>query len=368
MSQHKYDELQRALSKDQLAPVYYLYGPETILREEAAQAILDRALPPEERAFNFENRTLAGLESEELHSLLNALPMLGTRRVVFLHGTEVSRKKPTVRTVLLKYLGNPSPDTVLLLIEAGSDRERAEKTDTELVARSYAIDFQPLKDDSVPGWLEGQAQRLGIEFGKGAVEHLAEATGYDLGAMRSELAKFASFPREGPLTRDQVGDLIGVRHGETLEDWRDAVLDGRTAEAIHLLRPLLARTGVSGVRLVTLLGTTLVGVALARSRLDRQRGPGLERALFASIQRARLFGLGDWNKLAQRWARWAENWTGSQLRQAIRIAMTTDRALKDAKTSDEEGVMTDLVLQLHGCRSQRPASERKPGRTETAGV
>jgi len=44
MPPQTYDALLRALPKGELAPVYYLHGPEDILKDEAVEAILDRAL------------------------------------------------------------------------------------------------------------------------------------------------------------------------------------------------------------------------------------------------------------------------------------------------------------------------------------
>ena len=54
MPPQTYDALLRALAKGELAPVYYLHGPEDILKDEAVEAILDRALEPGLRDFNLD--------------------------------------------------------------------------------------------------------------------------------------------------------------------------------------------------------------------------------------------------------------------------------------------------------------------------
>ena len=46
MPPQTYDALLRSLPKGALAPVYYLHGPEDILKDEAVQAIVERALDP----------------------------------------------------------------------------------------------------------------------------------------------------------------------------------------------------------------------------------------------------------------------------------------------------------------------------------
>jgi DNA polymerase-3 subunit delta len=374
MSRRTFDDLLRSLSKSELATAYYFCGPEPVLREEAIQAIQDLALQPAERDFGLEQRSAVGLAPEELHSVLNTLPMFGSRRVVVVRDIEILKKKAGARAVLLKYLANPCADTVVILVEAApsEEKQRDWSPDSELVATCYAVDFQPLPHDRVARWVAHQAGRLKIHFAPGAAEHLATACQEDLGALRMELEKLAALPEEmlASLTPERVGELVGVRHGETARDWRDSVLAGDSVRGAALLNPVLGQSGMSGVKLVTMLGTSLLGVSLARSHSDRGvRGAALERTVFDALRRLRLFGLGDWKDEARKWSQWAERWTSAQLREAVKLTLAADQALKDTRVSDEVGVMTGLVLQLGGLAIGRLASgARGSSRIEHAGV
>jgi DNA polymerase-3 subunit delta len=362
MPRHTSDDLLRALSRSELSPVYYLYGTEVVLREEAVQTILDLALPAADRSFGLEQRSAAGLDPDELHASLNALPMFGARRVLVLRDTEVWKRKSAPRPVLLKYLENPASETVVILVENPPSEEKLREwePDGELVARSYAVDFQPLPPERVLRWVSYRAERLKVRLEPRAAEHLAIACGYDLGALRTELEKLASLPDSAePLTAQRVGELVGVRHGETARDWRDALLDDDTPRAIRLLQPVLNQSGMSGVKLVTQLGTTLLGISIARSHYDRQqRGGSLERTVFEAIRRLRPFGLGDWKEEARNWSRWAETWPADRLKGAIAAALATDQVLKDSRVSDEGGVLTGLILQLGGSAARRLGGTR----------
>ena len=129
--------------------------------------------------------------------------------------------------------------------------------------------------------------------------------------------------------------------------WRDAVLDDRTGPAVALLGPLLDQPGASGVKLVTLLGTTLVGVGVARSQYDRgQRGRALDDAVFEAIRRSRVYGLLSWGEEKARWVRWAARWPAERLRRSLRATLEADRALKGTTISDERGILATLVLRL----------------------
>jgi DNA polymerase III subunit delta len=343
MPAHTLDALLRSLPKGELAPVYYLHGPEDILKDEAVQAILDRALEPGLRDFNFDQRSAGQLDPEAIFSLCTTLPMMADRRVVVLRDVEGWKRKPKTRAAFLKYLERPSAETVVILVQGAAE----DAEDQELMRGAYAVACEPLPAERAKRWLLRRAGKLGVALEDAAADHLLAATGSDLGALSAELQKLASLPGGAPLTAEQVGALVGIRHGETIYDWRDAVLDGAAGRATAMIGPLLDQPGVTAVKLVTLLGTTLVGVALARAHYDRRvRGAGLERLVLERLRQLRLFGLPDWKTESVRWAGWAAAWPAGRLRQALRAARDADQAIKNTTISDERGILTDLVLGL----------------------
>jgi cell division septation protein DedD len=125
------------------------------------------------------------------------------------------------------------------------------------------------------------------------------------------------------------------------------VLGGQPGRAVALLNRVLAQPGVSGVKLVTHLGTALVGLGIARVLYDKgTRGPALENAVFKTLLKVRPFGLLGYKEEAARWARWAPHWSRVRLAAALRVARDTDLALKSTTVSNERGLLTDLVLRL----------------------
>ena len=114
----------------------------------------------------------------------------------------------------------------------------------------------------------------------------------------------------------------------------------------RLIGLLLDQPGNSGVKLVTVLGTSLVGVGVARTHLDRgQRGRDLERLLFAARQLPAVRPP-DWSEEKSRWTRWAATWPATRVTGALRAARDADMALKGTTISDERGILVDLVLRL----------------------
>ncbi len=336
-------DLAAGLKKGQYDPAYYFHGAEDVLKEDAIRYILDNALDPSLRDFNFDQRSAAQLEPDAVADLCNTLPMMAERRVVLVRDVEAWKRKTKTKSALLEYLKRPSPDTVVILVQSAA--ETAE--DKDLAKVSVSVDFKLPTAAEAEKWLERQAKALGITFGAGAAEHLLKCTGPDLSALRLELAKFSALPAGEEITADQVGDLVGVRRGETTLDWRDAVLDGDAARAVTLLGRVLDQSGITGVRLVMLLGTTLAGVGVARAAWERKvRGQALARASFDALRAARPWGLAPWGEETANWARWAEHWPAPRIRRALDAALAADIALKSTTLSDERGVLADLIMTL----------------------
>ena len=343
MAAHSLDALLRSLKKGDLAPVYYFHGPDDVLKDEAIRAILDQALDPTMRDFNFDQRSAGQLDPEELHSLCNTLPMLADRRVVVLRDVESWKRKTKAKSEFLRYLQRPNPAALVIRLQGAGE----EAEDTELAGHSYTVRFDPLSPGQAVKWVTRQAERLGVQLEPDAAEHLVNAVGPDLGGLTSELGKFASLPAGTPITIDQIGTLVGVRQGETVLDWRTAIIQEQTGRAVSLLPALLAQPSMSGVKLVTALGTSLLGLALTRSLYDKGlKGGALDDAVFKALLRNRPNGLLGYKAEIARWTEVVSQWPAARLRSALKAALEADQALKNTSVSDERGVLTDLILRI----------------------
>ncbi|HXF95854.1 MAG TPA: DNA polymerase III subunit delta [Gemmatimonadales bacterium] len=336
------DALARSVRKAPPDPVYYLYGDEDLLKDEAVRAVCDAALAPEARDFNLDVRAAPELDAEALHTLLNTPPMLAERRVVVLREVQAMRKKSPAREALLAYLANPSPTTVLVLVQAGGDPPEA-----DLARGATAVELARLPPDRVARWATRRAKEAGLELEPEATALLVATVGDDLGVLARELEKLAGLGAGGRVTREQVAALVGVRHGETVHDLVDAVLDREFARAARLVEPVLEQAGMTGVRIVTALGTALLGTALARAELEAGTPRGrLPDVVFRHLVGARPSGLRAWREEAARFARRAERWTAAELSRALRLALEADGALKRGGVSRDHGIVTQLVLGL----------------------
>ena len=337
-----FDDLQRSLKKKNAVapdPVYLLYGDEDVLKDEAIRILLHAAVGSN-RDFSLDLRYAPDLTPESLHALVNTPPMLAERRAVVVRGVEqLGKRKTKLRDELLRYLGDPNPTTVLVLVVAAG-----EEPDAELARTCTSVRLEPLAADRVPRWMQHHASTLGVTLAPDAAELLLRAVGSDLSTLARELEKLASLAvGTKPVTGEDVTSLVGVRRGETVVDLVDAALERRAAQAAKLVEPVLGQAGMSGVKILSLLGTHLVGTAVARAERDRGT-TRVEEVVFRQIQAVRPYGLRTWREEAARWAKWSLQWSAGELARALRAALAADIALKTATLSDDRGIVTQLVL------------------------
>ncbi len=342
-----FDAFSRQIKGGDIPPAIYLYGDEDVLKDEAVRAILDAVVDPGLRDFNYDVRSAAQLDPDHVEALCTTLPMMAERRLVVIRDVEAWTKRARAKAAVLHYLARPAAETVLILVQGASRREdERSDADSDLAGLACAVDVARCTPKLAERWVLKRAEERGVRLEPAAAAHLVKAVDADLGAARSELDKLAGLGGTTPVTLDQLTALLGIRHGETQADWCDAILDDHPAQAAGILPHLLDQSGVSGVGLLTQLGTHLVGLGLARALYDRgQRGAGLERAVFDAIIRARPARL-DYRGAAARWSRAAEAWPLPRVDAAIAAARQADQRLKGTTLADVRGVLIDLIMQL----------------------
>src|SRR2546427_128871 len=247
-------------------PVYLLHGDEDVLKDEAIRALVD-ATVGSSRDFNLDVRFAPDLTPESFHALVNTPPMLADRRAVVIRGVEqLGKRKTKLRDEVVRYLASPNPTTMLVLVVAAG-----EEPDADLVRASTSVEVDRLSAERVPRWLQHRATTLGLTLTADATELLLKAVGNDLTTLSGELEKLTSLMAGTgrSATPEDVSNLVGVRRDETVFDLVEAALERRVARAAQLVEPVLEQAGMSGVRIVSLLGTHLVGTALARAERDR---------------------------------------------------------------------------------------------------
>src|SRR3989442_12523230 len=199
-------DLTPSLKKGQIEPVYFLFGPETYLRDEAARMISDEAMRGTLlREFNDSTFNLTSDDACDAIAAAEQLPMMSPRRVVRIKN--LGKLKEADEEVLLSYVNRPLETSVVLFITEEIDKR---KKLAKLLMAGAAFEFQPLKLNELQAWIRSYLKALTAEIEPQALRRILETVTSDLHTLGNELNKLAvaALP-SNRITIELVDALVG---------------------------------------------------------------------------------------------------------------------------------------------------------------
>jgi DNA polymerase-3 subunit delta len=258
-------ELERSL-REGVRPLYLLLGTESYLRRVASQTITEMALS---RTLLREfNESAFSLLSDSVQSAIAAaeqLPMMSDMRVVRVR--DFARLREADEEVLIRYLTNPAPTTVMIFIADELDkRKRATKV---LLDVCTVVEFPPLKDGEAKAWVRTRTRELKVTADDQVLSLIISLVGTDVQTLSNELDKLVSAAGDtGRITSDLVDELIGRSRELSNFELGDHLLSGNRKKALETLHRLL-EDGAEPVMLVGLIAGNYHRLALGKHLLAR---------------------------------------------------------------------------------------------------
>jgi DNA polymerase-3 subunit delta len=343
--------LHAAVKARSFASVYYFHGDDDYLKEQELRRLIEGAVDPATRDFNFEVIRAAEVDAETLGSLIGTPPMMAERRVLVVR--DVGALKKASRDMLERCIRTAASDLVLVLVSpAGAKVERSFLTATT------SLEFKPLSGSRIPKWIAFYVEHdLGTTITDGAITLLQEAVGTELPHLQIELDKLGNYTAGAPINEAAVSDVVGVRPGETLGDLLDAVAQRDAAKALAIVTTVLQQPKAGGVPIVLALTVQTLGLGWARAARARGASPSrLHGDLIALLRETGAYPLRAWGEFAGTCARYSELWSARAVDEALASLLAADVALKTTRLSSDEQLIANLVASLCGASSQRHAA------------
>ncbi len=194
-------ELESAVRNGKPPILCYLYGEESFLIERATARLLDVAVDPTLRDFNF--NVFFGNESKgvDIVDAAQTLPMFAERRVVLVKRAEQLRADAL--EVLLDYVRNPAGTTCLIF--NGIKIDQRKKFFLELKKRGALVEYRRLYDNKLSGFIQTEAQTHDKTMEPAAAELLSFLVGNNLRELSSQIEKLTIYAASRPkITLDDV--------------------------------------------------------------------------------------------------------------------------------------------------------------------
>ncbi|MFN3597791.1 MAG: DNA polymerase III subunit delta [Rubricoccaceae bacterium] len=336
-----FEDLATAFRHGRFAPLYLFFGEEAFLMDELQALALAHALAPHERDFNFDLFYGPETTAPQVLAQCAAFPMMAARRLVVVREFE----KLPENKLFQGYAERPNPHAVVLLLCSGKPN-RTHHPYRALCAHGVWAEFEPLKENRLPGWVEGRFRALGIAPESGASQMLAEMAGPDLRALALEVDKLVAFVGgAGRVRRDDVLAAAGHSREQNPFALQSALAAGDVPRALAIAHGLLAQASNAtgeAVRIVALLTAYL---------LKLWRVSGCLQEGMAERDLSRQVGISPY--FVKEFVAAQRQYGPEGLARALRTLLAADNALKGGSAHDPATILT-LAL-------RRAAAPRRAG-------
>ena len=246
--QIKPEKLRERLDRG-LASVHLVAGEETLLVEEACEAILGAARRQgysERRVMHVE----AGFDWAELAGEAASLSLFAERRIIDLRpaANKFDRK---ASDALRAYVAAP-PDDVLLLIRTGrlDGRQRSSAWFKAIDKAGLVVLVWPVGPRQLPQWLAGRLRDAGLKLNKEAFSYLSERVEGNLLAAVQEIEKIKLLDLPQPIDAAAIAAAVeDVSHFDAFE-----LIDTALAGDAKRLRHVQHCLREEGVAIMAVLG------------------------------------------------------------------------------------------------------------------
>ena len=234
----KADQLSAALQRS-LQGIYLISGDETLLVEEACDAVVQKA-----REEGFIERSIHHIESGfKWHDVINdaaSMSLFAERKVLDLRipaGKFDKEASQVLRDWADGSAGNP--DTLLLIrTERLQPRQRSSAWFKAIESSGTVVLVWPLAPRELPGWLEIRLQGKGLTLQSDALLALAERVEGNLLAAAQEVEKLALQNLAQPISQDDLLNCLEDTSRFNSFDLIDAAMAGQGTRVSKILAVL----------------------------------------------------------------------------------------------------------------------------------
>jgi len=319
------------LKPDRLLPPqygsYYLYGEDQDAMAEAAEALLQAGEEGVVRLRVDINELARIEESSKNHSLFGPSNCYALVR-------NAQSANPKQGEHLLRLVGHVADGNRVIVCAPGMDWKKALHKKMQAVGEVAQCEFFLPDASGFARWLKSEIDKAGVQVSEDAMQWMAECLCGMRQAARQMIERLRWYDHGtgNTLGMAVVGDLLGERAPEALEDWCHAVAM-RDSRAVSLAARLMRDQQVAEVQMLSWLGTRIQQLLLfSWFSAKNNRNPA---------QAAKVFG-----EARKKVAEEVRCWRGPELMQAMSRIIEAEKLIKGASVEDKPVVIERLTLSL----------------------
>ncbi|MEW5799398.1 MAG: DNA polymerase III subunit delta [Bacteroidota bacterium] len=331
-SREKFDfeSFYSSLKQKNFAPVYFFYGDEDFLIEECVDAVIDAAVEPGMKEFNFDLLQGSDVDAKKVLSIASSYPMMAERRVVIVKEFERTVKKES-EELYTAYFEKPSSTTVLVLIASNPDFRR--KPYTTLKKFSFSGEFRPLYDNETIAWIESRMKKMKRGIDPQAVGLLHSLVGNSLRELANEIEKtLIAVGDKAIISSADIEHVVGVSREFTPFELANKIGEKNIVKALEIADHLI-NSGENAVPIIAALAAHFAKLFKLHDAV-RQKKPESELAQIAGVHPFFM----------RSYLQQLRNFTLEEIENAFLILSEADLAAKSS--GDPKLILTTLITEI----------------------
>ena len=336
MDRKDFNQLLSSRQAGRIPSVLLFEGDEEYMKQTALAALRKLLLPDGMEELN--ETILDAPETDQLIAASETLPFMADRRLVVIRDHPALTGRTEGDEKLTGYLASVPLSTVLLFYCTKKPDGR-KKLYTVIKKMNGVVVFSPLKDRELTTFVTSAFKDLGKECDERTADYLIFTCGSDAGSLMTEIAKIASHAPDTPAVHpDEVRALATPSTECTVFQMVDALVSGQHERAFRLMQNQLLN-GTDRLYMLSML--------LRQFRLMQHIRIMQYEKCSRDIIRSNL-GVPPF--AVEQYTRQAALYTNGQIKQAVRLCLDTEYAVKSGRLNPE-GSLESVMLKLITLRS-----------------
>ncbi len=328
-------EIQRAIEKGEIAPVYFFFGREIYFIDEVIRTLVQKVVESGTRDFNLDTLQSEYTDGETIVRIASSYPMMAEKRLVVVKS--VQRLSEKDRELLLSYIKSPLESTCLVLTAGIIDKRK--KFYSALVKGTLCAECAQLYENQAVSWVKDRSVQKGITISDEAAQAMVSQAGTALWSLHHEIEKVITFSwGKKEITLSDVISVVGYSRQYNPWDLTDSVGRKDFRTALEILNGLL-EYGYPPTRIIIDLFNRIKLLMQVRTLLDRRLS---EQKIWQSLGLKPFFG--------RLYTDQSKRYRMKELESAMEMLLQADLLLKSSPLKSQ----TVISLVIHDIISGLP--------------
>jgi DNA polymerase III subunit delta len=345
--QQFYNSVEKSLESQNFQALYFFFGEEPYLINQAVNYIKVCALHGGAADFNYNSYYASDVEISQVRDEVETLPMMAPRRVVLLREVQDLTDKEWAQ--LEPLFETPVDSTVFILV--GGKIDKRKKFYKHLYEQAVHVEFKKPFENQIPGWIRHICKGHELSISDEAIQLLHRLVGNQLTEIESEVVKLRDFLGERKKVElEDVAQCVSKKREENVFDLTEKIAEGDRVQSLVQLVQLLDQ-GQSEIGIISLVARHMRILLLIKQGSDQ----GLAGQRLATFAQVPTYYLQDYVQQARRWS-------VKKLENSLLILAETDKALKSSPLSSHIW-LENMILKT--CSLQQAPTGRPEGPHQT---